>query len=146
MKADKSSNAANMRGTAYSTVTIYTDSTVVTGVLKDGTQHGYTLLTFNSSISDDKETSKDDGAKIAASLVGRQMKDDSWVKTVVNGSAPMSAKGHGYALDIAILTNEEVMKNLKDEFKFKEGSVTTQLDNLKAFIWRDGKKDGEKKA
>mmetsp|Transcript_54216 Transcript_54216/g.129191 ORF Transcript_54216/g.129191 Transcript_54216/m.129191 type:complete len:945 (+) Transcript_54216:92-2926(+) len=69
--AEKLFNKANMRGHVVSLVRIHKDTVHISGVLADGTEHECNLR------SDPDDDEMPDG------LVGRQLTDNSWVKTVI---------------------------------------------------------------
>mmetsp|Transcript_12526 Transcript_12526/g.29409 ORF Transcript_12526/g.29409 Transcript_12526/m.29409 type:complete len:907 (+) Transcript_12526:47-2767(+) len=68
-EADKLHNPADMRGSAVSVVRVIGDILEIEGFLADGKQHGCRL--------------EAEGEKEPDNLVGRQMNDGSWVKTVI---------------------------------------------------------------
>jgi len=73
VKCDKSRNAADMRGIAFSRIVITREKTAVSGQLPDGTPHGFGLHV---------DWAKDSPT---AALVGCQFDDESWGRTVVAG-------------------------------------------------------------
>merc|ERR1712190_514029 len=93
MAADKSSNPANSRGAAVSVVTVRHDRTIVQGLLTDGSEHGFTLHL---------DWAADDPA---AALVGRQLQDSSWGRTVINGQL-QTCYGKGFTLRHELLDPE----------------------------------------
>eukprot|EP00928_Gymnodinium_smaydae_P029728 TRINITY_DN22305_c0_g1_i1.p1 TRINITY_DN22305_c0_g1~~TRINITY_DN22305_c0_g1_i1.p1 ORF type:complete len:479 (+),score=58.17 TRINITY_DN22305_c0_g1_i1:65-1501(+) len=99
MSADKSSNPANCRGRAVSTVTVTRDSTAIQGVLSDGTKHGFTL---HSDWDLD-----DEGAR----LVGCQLRDTSWGRTVVDGKL-QTFRGEGFVVHHELLELQEARARL----------------------------------
>eukprot|EP00929_Paragymnodinium_shiwhaense_P003487 TRINITY_DN104022_c0_g1_i1.p1 TRINITY_DN104022_c0_g1~~TRINITY_DN104022_c0_g1_i1.p1 ORF type:complete len:518 (-),score=78.16 TRINITY_DN104022_c0_g1_i1:52-1605(-) len=103
VKADKSCNPADCRGHAVSTVSVRSGSTTVSGVLADGTAHGFVLRT---NWDDDEES---------ASFVGRMFSDGSWGKTVVDGRI-QTCKGEGFVLKLALLTCDEARAAMQPSF------------------------------
>lgn len=99
VKADKSRNPANNRGKALSNVVITSESTTVTGFLASGESHGYSLkVSGNQSLPD--------------SLIGKELLDGSWVKTIVDNDL-LVAKGEGWNVLARRISVEETLSEVK---------------------------------
>jgi hypothetical protein len=105
MMAPKHINPANMRGQAVSMIWIREGATTIQGVLSDGSPHGYTIHT----------TANDD--RIPFALVGRQLTDNSWVKTVSGGDV-LVAKGQGFKLPVRRMAVHQVAAQLKQPLPY----------------------------
>ena len=86
-----------------STVTLRGESTVVRGVLSDGTAHGYELSCNR----------RDESA--AAALVGRRLTDGSWGQTVVDGQL-QTCRGEGFRQTLSFVAPEEAAAKLDPTF------------------------------
>mmetsp|Transcript_22897 Transcript_22897/g.52454 ORF Transcript_22897/g.52454 Transcript_22897/m.52454 type:complete len:593 (+) Transcript_22897:101-1879(+) len=107
-KAPKESNIADNRGKAVSVVSIKAGVVHIHGVLADETKHECKVWT---------ET-KDD--KVPDCLVGRQLSNGAWIKTVLPGSASapelfqaVAAKGRD--LDVSTLSMKDALPMLLSE-------------------------------
>mmetsp|Transcript_5981 Transcript_5981/g.8457 ORF Transcript_5981/g.8457 Transcript_5981/m.8457 type:complete len:568 (+) Transcript_5981:250-1953(+) len=108
VKAEKISNPANNRGNALSNVFIRKTDTTIRGKLANGETHGY-ILKVGSKLSTGTSSSQ---SSLPFSLVGRDLMDGSWVKTIV-GDKVMSAKGEGYIISCRKMNVEDVISQLK---------------------------------
>ena len=89
MAALKLLNKADNRGDVVTMVRLDRAGVQLEGVLKDGSKHGCYLHC---------DASKDD---MPCALVGRQLTDGSWVKTISSGNA-VSALGEGFQVSTAL--------------------------------------------
>merc|ERR1712048_115775 len=105
MTASKSDNPANNRGKAASIVRLDKDSVRVEGVLADGRQHGFTMHT--DQLSD----------RIPDAMVGRQLKDESWVKTVtIEDSQLQCVTVKGFAVKDEALEPSAAIEQCKSDY------------------------------
>ena len=88
--------AADNRGGAHANVTVGRTWTRVDGVGRDGRRNVY--LKHVDPASNTEE----------ARQIGRQRKDQSWVKGRVSNGTVMVAKGEGFRLDTKIIKLEEI--------------------------------------
>jgi hypothetical protein len=117
MKAPKDTNPANMRGNAVSMVWLREGATTVQGVLSDGSPHGYTIHT--SATYD----------RIPFALVGRQLTDGSWVKTVSGGDV-LVAKGKGFTLPVTKMAVHQVAAQLRQPLPISVRPTVMALASL----------------
>lgn len=103
VQADKSRNPADTRGGAVSVVRANKTATTITGVLADGTEHGFTL---NSNWDEDTPVAR---------LIGRQFCDSSWGRTVVAGQL-QTCRGEGFKLHHALVDPAEAETILADPY------------------------------
>jgi hypothetical protein len=106
MKASKLENAANNRGIAVSVVKTCGDKVTIRGQLADGTNHGCELR-LDPRLD-----------RLPDALVGRQLQDGSWCKTVLADGSVCTVRGEGFKLDMC--TYDDISKpvaSLKDAFK-----------------------------
>eukprot|EP00929_Paragymnodinium_shiwhaense_P008918 TRINITY_DN112906_c0_g1_i1.p1 TRINITY_DN112906_c0_g1~~TRINITY_DN112906_c0_g1_i1.p1 ORF type:complete len:1070 (-),score=199.36 TRINITY_DN112906_c0_g1_i1:368-3577(-) len=105
MAACKQSNPADNRGMAVSVVKFCDDKVSVTGQLADGTKHHCEMH------GDPRLDRLPDG------LVGRQLEDGSWVKTVLEDGRLCVVRGEGFKLDMVHWEDSsKVQRSLKEEF------------------------------
>jgi len=104
-QANKTRNPANNRGVAFSNVVLTSQTTTVTGILANGDAHGFTLSEY---------------AILPDTLVGEELVDESWVKTVVveeDGTRQLLvAKGEGWQVLTRRMSMEDVLSQLKRPF------------------------------
>lgn len=111
--ADKLFNPANMRGGAVSIIRIQGEALRIHGVLADGRQHGFTLQ---------RDATKD---IMPDSLVGRQLSDGSWLKTVLRGGdgndcVVQAVLGRGFNLVTEDMHFGKACLKMKREFAVKQ--------------------------
>mmetsp|Transcript_72919 Transcript_72919/g.201255 ORF Transcript_72919/g.201255 Transcript_72919/m.201255 type:complete len:488 (-) Transcript_72919:78-1541(-) len=96
-----------MRGTVASVVRVEGDLLVVKGVLADGSAHGFTLNT------------NQDSDELPHALVGRQLTDGSWIKTVKQEKPDhvQAVFGSGFHLESSDIHMSAACLRLKNEFK-----------------------------
>jgi len=110
-KASKIFNPADNRGIVYSAVRLLRDSVEIEGQLADGRYHGCKLH---------RDPEKD---KLPDALVGRQLTDGSWVKTIVftddnpRRKLVQTALGKGFSVKICDMSEHTACLQLRDEFK-----------------------------
>jgi hypothetical protein len=101
VKADKMVNPSNNRGAAMSNVIITKAATSIKGRLSNGEEHGFSL-----------KVTSEGSSLLPNSLVGRELLDGSWVKTIVGGK-PLVAKGEGRIIVTREMDIEDVVSQLK---------------------------------
>mmetsp|Transcript_132633 Transcript_132633/g.412402 ORF Transcript_132633/g.412402 Transcript_132633/m.412402 type:complete len:729 (+) Transcript_132633:252-2438(+) len=112
--ADKLFNPANMRGVAVSVIRLEGNALVIAGLLGDGRKHRCTL---NCGPEQDE---------LPDALVGRQLTDGSWVKTVLRGSKDEEASnvqtvlGRGFNLQTEDMHFGKACLKLKREFAVQQ--------------------------
>jgi len=124
--ASKLFNPADNRGSAMSIVRVYSESVEIEGTLVDGRQHR--CLVHNNPAKD----------RLPDALVGRQLNDGSWVKTIVFPSTPpegetesvprlvhdvklvQTALGKGFNVKVSDLREHTACLLLRDEFKTRD--------------------------
>lgn len=110
-KASKIFNPADNRGIAYSCVRLRRDSVEIEGQLVDGRFHGFTVH---------RNPDKD---KLPDALVGRQLTDGSWVKTIVltddmpRKKLVQTALGKGFSVKVCDMSEHTACLQLREEFK-----------------------------
>jgi len=97
--AATSANPADCRGCAVSTVTIEAKSTQVSGILSDGTEHGFCLPL-------DEEACPD------AMYIGHSFADGSWGRTMVDGQV-QTCRGEGFNLLYDLLSPSQAAAQLR---------------------------------
>lgn len=110
-RASKIFNPADNRGSVYSSVLLSKEAVEIRGELADGREHQCSVY---------RDPSKD---KLPDALVGRQLTDGSWVKTiVVSEDAPrrrlvQTALGKGFSVKICDMSEHTACLQLREEFK-----------------------------
>lgn len=101
VKAKKFANPAENRGEAWASVKVTSASTTVTGVLADGTQHGY-VLPVDPSVNGER----------ADALVGSRLSNGSWVKSVLRSGKSegnlLVALGKGTTVTATIMSPQDL--------------------------------------
>eukprot|EP00928_Gymnodinium_smaydae_P063001 TRINITY_DN4670_c0_g1_i2.p1 TRINITY_DN4670_c0_g1~~TRINITY_DN4670_c0_g1_i2.p1 ORF type:complete len:938 (+),score=184.29 TRINITY_DN4670_c0_g1_i2:108-2816(+) len=102
-------NPADNRGHVVSVVWMQGPYTHIQGYTKDGQKHSCRVHT---------DPNQDD---LPNWLVGRQLSDGSWVKTVLaNGSSEVvAALGSGFNVSVQTMSMEQACMRLKDEYGYK---------------------------
>mmetsp|Transcript_41092 Transcript_41092/g.92259 ORF Transcript_41092/g.92259 Transcript_41092/m.92259 type:complete len:510 (-) Transcript_41092:75-1604(-) len=100
--AATSTNPADCRGRALSTVTIDAKSIEVSGILSDGTEHGF-------RISMDEDPANQD-----ARFIGRRFADQSWGRTMVEGQV-QTCRGEGFDLLFNLLPPSEAAASMNHD-------------------------------
>ena len=110
-KASKIFNPADNRGMVYSAVRLRRDSVEIEGQLADGRYHGCVVH---------RDPEKD---KLPDALVGRQLTDGSWVKTIVRSEEDprrklvQTALGKGFSVKVCDMSEHTACLQLREEFK-----------------------------
>eukprot|EP00405_Crypthecodinium_cohnii_P059272 CAMPEP_0206622498 /NCGR_PEP_ID=MMETSP0325_2-20121206/62839_1 /ASSEMBLY_ACC=CAM_ASM_000347 /TAXON_ID=2866 /ORGANISM="Crypthecodinium cohnii, Strain Seligo" /LENGTH=964 /DNA_ID=CAMNT_0054145829 /DNA_START=109 /DNA_END=3001 /DNA_ORIENTATION=+ len=120
--ASKVQNPANNRGEAISVVRIIGDCLFIQGEKNDGRPHGCCL-----HVDPNKDIMPD-------ALVGRQLTDNSWVKTVMRGSEDMKvtiARGKGFNVEVSDISIQQACLRLKSEYGWG-GAFAIQLQDITA--------------
>jgi len=115
-------NPANNRGAALSIVRIIGDCLFIQGETNDGQQHGCRL-----HVDPNKDTMPD-------ALVGRQLTDNSWVKTVMRHSDDLKvtiARGKGFKVEVSDISVQQACLRLKSEYGWG-GAFAIQLQDIDA--------------
>jgi hypothetical protein len=114
MKASKDENPANNRGKAAAILRIRKDTVSVEGVLADGRAHGFTIHT----------ASEEDG--LLDSLIGRQLKDGAWIKTVIKEAGQVwAARGEGHKIHVDTLPPSVAASELKLDYSLPSLELPT---------------------
>ena len=116
IRANKSRNPADNRGTACATVRLTATDTLVAGVLASGEPHSCTLTSGDRGFPD--------------KLVGRGLTDGSWVKTVIrsgeNSGRLLCVRGEGFRLIRGIKSVGQVVRMLREEYRVEAPRVDTK--------------------
>jgi len=108
-KGSKVFNPLNNRGLAISVVRFQGDLVLIEGTTNEGSKHGCKL-----------NRRRMNGEEMPDALVGRQLLNNAWVKTVVeeNGEKKVIvALGVGWTVTVEVMSIQRACMNLKDEYR-----------------------------
>lgn len=119
MSALKLQNPANNRGDVISMVRLEDSSVHIEGTLKDGMKHSCTL-----HCQPDDDTMPD-------ALVGRQLNDGSWVKTVLENGHVLAALGRRFRVNVQSMHPNKACFLLRPEHsEYRQGKFFVPLHGL----------------